>query len=158
MWSSRLIAALFLADVSAMQTTLLLGAFLMIATTAVDIGKAVVFFPILERHGKRHRRRLPGLDRSTVTANAVHPGIVSTSFGADDPGRTQRLLVPVLRPFTKSADRGAATSIHLASARQLQDVTGHYFTNRQPRTSSSRSRDQGAAARLWQASTRLVRC
>lgn len=76
MWSSRLIAALFLAgfllygtgsilvtsvvdgpnflaDVSPMQTTLLLGAFLMIATTAVDIGKAVIFFPILERHGKR---------------------------------------------------------------------------------------------------------
>lgn len=25
----------------------------MIATTAVDIGKAVLFFPVLERHGKR---------------------------------------------------------------------------------------------------------
>jgi retinol dehydrogenase 14 len=96
------------------------------------------------------------MHRSTVTANAVHPGIVSTSFGADDPARTQRLLVPVLRPFMKSADRGAATSIHVASARQLQDITGRYFTNSRPRTSSARSRDQGTAARLWQASTDLV--
>ena len=76
MWTSRLIAALFLAGfllygtgsilvnsvvdspdflagVGSMQTTLALGAFLMIATAAVDIGKAVIFFPVLERHGKR---------------------------------------------------------------------------------------------------------
>ncbi len=76
MWTSRLIGALFLAGfliygtgsilvnsvvdgpdflagISSQQTTLALGAFLMIATTAVDIGKAVFFFPVLERHGKR---------------------------------------------------------------------------------------------------------
>jgi hypothetical protein len=76
MWASRLIGALFLAgfviygtgsilvnsvlegtdflkNVDTMQTTLALGAFLMIATTAVDIGKAVIFYPVLERQGKR---------------------------------------------------------------------------------------------------------
>ena len=76
MWTSRLIGALFLAGfilygtgsilvnsvvdgedflpgVGAKETTLALGAFLMIATAAVDIGKAVLFFPVLERHGKR---------------------------------------------------------------------------------------------------------
>lgn len=76
MWTSRVIGALFLAgflmygtgsilvgsvlegpdflaDVSGMRTTLALGAFLMIATSAVDIGKAVFLFPVLERHGKR---------------------------------------------------------------------------------------------------------
>jgi hypothetical protein len=76
MWTSRLIGALFLAGfviygagsilvnsvvgapdflsaVAVQATTLALGAFLMIATTAVDIGKAVLFFPVLERHGKR---------------------------------------------------------------------------------------------------------
>ncbi|WP_084152163.1 DUF4386 domain-containing protein [Nocardioides halotolerans] len=76
MWTSRLIGALFLAGflfygtgtvlvnsvvdgsdflagVGAHETTLALGAFLMIATAAIDIGKAVLFFPVLERHGKR---------------------------------------------------------------------------------------------------------
>jgi hypothetical protein len=43
----------FLATVSAHQTTLLLGAFLMLLTSAVDVGKGVLFFPILENHGKR---------------------------------------------------------------------------------------------------------
>src|SRR5437879_10465562 len=43
----------FLATVSAHQTTLVLGAFLMLLNTAVDVGKGVLFFPILENHGKR---------------------------------------------------------------------------------------------------------
>ena len=51
-------------------------------------------------------RRLQG---TGVTANALHPGVVSTAFGAEDPGHTQRLLVPLLRPFMKSPARGAAS-------------------------------------------------
>jgi retinol dehydrogenase 14 len=98
-------------------------------------------------------RRLRG---SGVTSNAVHPGVVSTAFGAEDPGRTQRVLVPILRPFMKSVEHGAATSIHVASAPQLQDVTGCYFTNSQPHKSSRRSHDHGAASKLWHVSADLV--
>ncbi|MCC6192499.1 MAG: DUF4386 domain-containing protein [Anaerolineales bacterium] len=43
----------FLAAMAAHQSTLVLGAFLMLLNTVVDIGKGVLFFPILERHGKR---------------------------------------------------------------------------------------------------------
>lgn len=43
----------FLSTLSAHSTTLVLGAFLMLLNTAVDIGKGVLFFPIAERHGKR---------------------------------------------------------------------------------------------------------
>jgi hypothetical protein len=43
----------YLAAMSAHQSTLVLGAFLMLLNTVVDIGKGVLFFPILERHGKR---------------------------------------------------------------------------------------------------------
>lgn len=42
-----------LAGVSAHETALVLGAFLMLLNTAVDLGKAVLFFPVLEGHGKR---------------------------------------------------------------------------------------------------------
>jgi retinol dehydrogenase 14 len=93
---------------------------------------------------------------SAVTANVLHPGVVRTSFGAEDPARIQRLLVPLLRLVMKSPAQGAATSIHLASAPELEQVSGRYFANRRPTRSSARSYDQAVAARLWEASAELV--
>jgi len=98
-------------------------------------------------------RRLRG---TSVTANAAHPGLVSTAFGAGDPGRAQRLLLPVLRPFMKSPAEGAATSIHLASSPDLDRVTGRYFAKSKPTKSSNRSYDEATAARLWAVSADLV--
>lgn len=43
----------FLATVPARQATLVLGALLMLVNTAVDIGKAVLVFPIITRWGQR---------------------------------------------------------------------------------------------------------
>src|SRR6266702_1192605 len=43
----------FLSTLSAHHTTLVIGAFLMLLNTVVDVGKGVLFFPILESHGKR---------------------------------------------------------------------------------------------------------
>jgi hypothetical protein len=43
----------FLSTISAHKTILALGAFLILLNTAVNVGKGVLFFPILEKHGKR---------------------------------------------------------------------------------------------------------
>ena len=101
-------------------------------------------------------RMLPRLQAGAVTANALHPGVVSTSFGAEDPGSIQRLLVPFARPFMKSPAQGAVTSVHLASAPALEGVSGGFFANSKPRRSSRRSYDQASAARLWQVSAALA--
>jgi retinol dehydrogenase 14 len=98
-------------------------------------------------------RKLQG---TSVTANALHPGVVNTSFGADDPAGVQRLLVPFMRPFMKTPAQGAATPIHLASEPDLEQVTGRYFANSKPKKSSQRSYDEATAARLWQVSADLV--
>src|SRR5207344_2118026 len=84
-------------------------------------------------------RRLQG---SGVTANVLHPGVVATAFGAEDPGRMQRLLVPFARLFFKSPAQGAATSIYLASSPDLEQVTGRYFANGKIKRSSKRSHDE----------------
>jgi retinol dehydrogenase-14 len=96
------------------------------------------------------------LQASAVTANTLHPGVVNTSFGAEDPGGIQRLIIPFARPFMKAPEQGAATSIHLASSPGLEQVTGSYFANSKPKRSSKRSYDEAAAARLWQTSADLV--
>ena len=96
------------------------------------------------------------LHPSTATANALHPGVVRTSFGADDPAGIQRWFVPLVRPFMKTPARGAATSIHVASAPDLAQVTGRYFANSKPKKSSKTSYDEALAAQLWQVSANLV--
>jgi retinol dehydrogenase 14 len=98
-------------------------------------------------------RRLKG---TSVTSNALHPGVVSTSFGAEDPATVQRIFIPFLRVFMKTPAQGAATSIHLASAPDLEQVTGRYFANSKLERSSKPSYDEAAAARLWQVSGDLV--
>jgi hypothetical protein len=52
--------------------------------------------------------------------------------------------------------QGAATSIHVASAPELDLMTGRYFANSKPKRSSKRSYDKDAAARLWRVSAALV--
>jgi retinol dehydrogenase 14 len=99
-------------------------------------------------------RRLRG---TGVTANAVHPGVVRTSFGAEDPAGIRRLVMPLAPLFMKNPEQGAATSIHVASAPGLEQVTGRFFANSKPKRSSRRSYDQAAAQRLWQLSADLVR-
>ena len=98
-------------------------------------------------------RRLEG---TGVTATALHPGLVRTSFSAEDPSRLSKVMIPLLRPFMKAPARGAATSIYLASAPEAEGVTGRYFANRKPKTSSKASYDTAAAARLWQISADLT--
>jgi retinol dehydrogenase-14 len=98
-------------------------------------------------------RRLRG---SGVTATVLHPGVVRTEFGAEDPGGVQRLLVPFAKPFMKRPEQGAATSIYLASAADLDQVSGLFYANSKPKRSSKRSYDEADAARLWQVSADLV--
>jgi retinol dehydrogenase-14 len=98
-------------------------------------------------------RRLTG---SGVTANALHPGVVRTDFGREDSKGWMRLMLPVIRPFMKSPEHGAATSIYLASSAEVAGVTGQYFANSKPKTSSKASQDTAAAARLWDVSAQLV--
>jgi len=44
----------------------------------------------------------------------------------------------------------------LASAPDLEQVTGRYFANSKPKKSAKRSYDQATAARLWHVSAELV--
>lgn len=97
-------------------------------------------------------RRLEG---SGVTANSLHPGAVATGLGTNN-GTWARGLIRVLRPFFRTPDDGAATSIHLASAPEVATVSGRYFANCREKTPSRHARDADAARRLWTISEQMV--
>jgi retinol dehydrogenase-12 len=98
------------------------------------------------------------LDATAVTANTLHPGIVRTGFGHNN-GALMRAFMTVtqLPPFGRSARRGARTQVWLASAPELERVSGRYFVGRRPRSPSRASQDRDAQRRLWRASEQLVR-
>jgi len=96
-------------------------------------------------------------DDTRVTANAVHPGFVASSFGRDgDTGTLGKLVFPLLKPFALNSEQGAKTSVYVASAPELDGVTGGYWVKCAPATPTAAGRDDAAAARLWEASEALV--
>src|SRR4249920_888028 len=96
------------------------------------------------------------LDGTGVTATVCHPGVVRTSFGAEDQAAYFAAMTHVARLFMKTPAHGAATPVYLASSPEAEGVTGRYYANRKPQTSSNASYDTTAAARLWQASANLA--
>ena len=98
-------------------------------------------------------RRLEG---TGVTATVLHPGVTRTAFGAEDPSWISKVITPFWRPFMGTPQRGAATSIYLASSPEVETVNGRYFARRRQKTSSKASYDEDQAARLWEVSALLV--
>ncbi|HEY3420935.1 MAG TPA: SDR family oxidoreductase [Methanomassiliicoccales archaeon] len=97
-------------------------------------------------------RRLQG---TGVTANCLHPGVVRTNFGHELEGAA-KAFVPLAYPFMISARKGATTSIYLASAPEMENVSGKYFSKKRVVSSSPESTDQEVAKRLWDISAKLT--
>jgi len=91
-----------------------------------------------------------------VTANSLHPGAVATGLGKNN-GAWARAIVALLRPFFRTPEGGAATSVHLASSPAVEGVTGRYFVDCREKWPSSAAQDAATARRLWDVSERLTR-
>ncbi|WP_208723048.1 SDR family oxidoreductase [Corallococcus llansteffanensis] len=97
-------------------------------------------------------KRLQG---TRVTANALHPGLVRTGFGHNSQGFF-RYVVQLGAPFMVSAEKGARTSVYLASSPEVADISGEYFIKCRKAKPSSAARDEALAERLWQVSEQLT--
>ncbi|WP_246731554.1 SDR family oxidoreductase [Methylocapsa sp. S129] len=95
-------------------------------------------------------RRLAG---KGVTANCLHPGVVATGFGHNTPGFLN-IVLGLARPLLMTPEKGAATSIYLASSPELADVSGKYFAKCKPIASSKLSADVALQEKLWELSER----
>ena len=97
-------------------------------------------------------RRLAG---TQVTANALDPGLVATNFGLRGGG-----IVTVFKRLHNivalSPERGARTSIYLATSPEVEGVSGKYFVKQRPVKSSRASYNTHAAKRLWKVSAELT--
>jgi len=94
-------------------------------------------------------RRLQG---TGVTANCLHPGPVGTNLFRGLP----KFLQSLIKLVTISPERGARTSIYLASSPEVEGVTGKYFARCRQQKSSEASHNEEAARNLWELSEELT--
>lgn len=97
-------------------------------------------------------RRLAG---SGVTSNCLHPGIVATGFGQNQPGFFKALFA-FASPLFVSPATGARTQVFLAASPEVEGVTGHYFVRCKKARSSKYSYDLEVARHLWEVSAELA--
>lgn len=95
-------------------------------------------------------RRLQG---TRVTANALHPGFVSTAIFRETPGWMKMFV----RFLALGVEKGAETSIFLASSPEVEGVTGKYFIKKKEARPADKALDANSAQRLWAISEELTR-
>ena len=92
-------------------------------------------------------RRMQG---TGITTNALHPGVVATSFFRNALfSAAKRALIGI---FTITPEEGARTSLLLATSPELEGVSGRYFARERELRSSPASYDEETARRLWEMS------
>jgi NAD(P)-dependent dehydrogenase (short-subunit alcohol dehydrogenase family) len=95
------------------------------------------------------------LQGTGVTANCVAPGKVATNFAIDN-GGAAALFAKATRFLSRSPEKGAETSIYVASSPLIEGVTGKYFFDKMEKQSSKESYDEEIARKLWEVSTLLT--
>ena len=83
-----------------------------------------------------------------VTANCLHPGVVASGFGHTYGGVVSAVL-RVASPFLIAPEKGARTSVFLASSPEVEGVSGKYFDKCRERRPSAEALAEGAPERLW---------
>lgn len=89
-----------------------------------------------------------------ITANSVHPGVVASNFMAK-PG-FWGVAGKIANVFLISPEKGAQTSIYLASSPEVHGATGGYYAKSKLRRESKAAQDDDAAQRLWALSEELT--
>jgi len=95
------------------------------------------------------------LDGTGVTVTCCHPGAVATRLGQNN-GRVATVMTRLLAPFFRTPAQGADTAIWLATAPELDGVSGRYFARRRPKRPSPAALDEALQGRLWEVSARLT--
>ena len=99
------------------------------------------------------------LQGTGVTANAVHPGFVSTNIGRDNPWYWRMLkpaIASVFRVRAITAEESARMVAHLATSSEVGQLSGRYFVDGLPASSSAASLDVETARWLWTRSEELT--
>jgi len=95
------------------------------------------------------------LRNTGITVNALHPGVVATSFGKMS-WWYNILFNTIGRPFQISPEKGARTSIYLCTSPDVENITGEYFVKCKVAPISKFAKNDQAAQKLWEISEKMT--
>lgn len=118
-------------------------------------------FPAMKKYGASKlcniyftRELAKRLEGSGITVNAVHPGWVATGLGGQN-GLLGKVLTAAQKPFARTPEKGAESSIYAATSPELTGVSGKYYFNCKEHRPSRAACDDVAAKKLWDISEKL---
>lgn len=89
------------------------------------------------------------LSEKNIIVNCLHPGVVKTKIGNKAGNKLFGFVWSLFSAFGINPDRGAETSIYLASSDKLADITGMYFDKKVAYKGSELSRDEELQEKFW---------
>jgi NAD(P)-dependent dehydrogenase (short-subunit alcohol dehydrogenase family) len=87
-----------------------------------------------------------------ITVNSLHPGVVSTHL-FDNMGN---LAKSAFKLFMISPEKGAQTTIYLATSVDVSNISGKYFARKKIVSATKAATDKSNADKIWQISTDYV--
>lgn len=92
----------------------------------------------------------------TISAYAMHPGVVATSFGGRGGSTLVRLAGVFGKRWMRTVSEGADTIVWLATTQSIDASSGIYFSDRAQHKTTRWATDEAQSDRLWQASVDLT--
>jgi len=90
----------------------------------------------------------------TFTVNCFHPGFVGTGIGTQV--LLGKILMTMLKPFTRSSAKGAETGLRLATDPVVEGKMGGYYYDCELQKLKAYARDEVMAQALWDKSLEMV--
>jgi NAD(P)-dependent dehydrogenase (short-subunit alcohol dehydrogenase family) len=90
-----------------------------------------------------------------ITANALHPGIISSNFSKGSGGLTG-LFFKLTEPVLTTPEKGAETSVYLASVPEAKKYNGLFFTNKRPARLMNLAITPENGEKLWKVTQELT--
>jgi len=98
-------------------------------------------------------RRLEG---AGVTANALHPGVVSTGLGNNNPPSLVSRAMRLSKFLMRTPEKGAETSIFLSSSPDVEGETGKYWVDCREKRARDIGYNREVQRRLWETSEKMT--
>ncbi len=85
-----------------------------------------------------------------VTVNSLHPGVTRTELSSG-----MSFLLRLTQRFAGPPEKGAETSVYLASSPDVDGVSGQFFVKCRPAHTTGQANDPAVERQLWETSRKL---